>query len=38
MQWRTVGTRFKRIVMRADKSEQSFNAIINLTEAVINSK
>ena len=29
---------FKRIAMRADKTDQSFNAIIHLAAAVINSK
>ncbi len=29
---------FKRIAMRADKTEQSFNAIIHLAAAVINSR
>jgi hypothetical protein len=29
---------FKRITMRADKTDQSFNAIIHLAAAVINSK
>jgi hypothetical protein len=29
---------FKRIAIRADKTNQSFNAIIDLAAAVINSK
>lgn len=29
---------FKRIAMRADKTDQSFNAIIHLAAAVINSR
>ena len=35
---RSVLNEFKRIAMRADKTDQSFNAIIHLAEAVINSK
>ena len=38
MQWRTVVTRgIQRIAMRADKTDQSFNAVIHLAAAVMNS-
>jgi hypothetical protein len=35
---RSVLEEFKRIAMRPDKTDQSFNAIIHLAAAVINSK
>ncbi|WP_198516621.1 hypothetical protein [Sinorhizobium meliloti] len=35
---RSVLKEFKRIAMRSDKTDQSFNAMIHLAAAVINSK